>query len=105
MYLSMLSLLYCAVTIFKYYFNRQGRLGRALSKLSYNVYIIHIIVMGPIALILLNTDLPALLKYPILALTTYVGSNLLIYAWISVVCDRWVTICLRDYLTKASHPH
>ena len=70
-HLSMLSLLYCAVTTFKYYFNRQGRLGGALSKLSYNVYIIHIMVMGSIALGLLKTDIPALLKYPILAVTTY----------------------------------
>ena len=37
--------------------------------------------MGPIALGLLKTDIPALLKYPILALTTYVGSNLLVYAY------------------------
>ena len=81
----MLSLLYCAVTTFKYYFNRQGRLGGALSKLSYNVYIIHIIVMAPIALLLLDAGLPALLKYPILALTTYVGSNLLVYAYAKTV--------------------
>jgi hypothetical protein len=83
--LSMLSLLYCAVTTFKYYFNRQGRLGGALNKLSYNVYIIHIIVMGPIALVLLHTHMPALVKYPILALTTYVGSNLLVYAYTKTV--------------------
>ncbi len=84
-HLSMLSLLYCAVTTFKYYFNRQGWLGRVLGKLSYNVYIIHIMVMGPIALVLLNTDLPALLKYPILALTTYAGSNLITYAYAKTV--------------------
>jgi hypothetical protein len=81
LYLSMLSLLYCAVTTFKYYCNRQGRLGAALSKLSYNVYIIHIAVMGPIALFLLHTDIPALLKYPVLALTTYVTSNLVVFAY------------------------
>jgi peptidoglycan/LPS O-acetylase OafA/YrhL len=85
LHLSMLSLLYCAVTTFKYYFNRQGRLGRTLGKLSYNVYIIHIMVMGPIALVLLNTDIPALLKYPLLALTTYVGSNLLVYVYSKMV--------------------
>ena len=84
-YLSLLSLVYCAVTTFKYYFNRKGRLGGALSKLSFNVYIIHIMVMGPIALGLLKTDIPALLKYPILALTTYVGSNLLVYAYTKTV--------------------
>ncbi len=81
LYVSLLSLLYCAVTTFKYYFKRQGRLGKALGALSYNVYIIHIAVMGPIALALLRTDLPALLKYPILAVTTYIGSNLLVYVY------------------------
>jgi len=80
-HLSMLSLLYCAVTTFKYFFNRQGRLGRELGKLSYNVYIIHIMVMAPIALALLKTDIPAILKYPILALTTYAASNLIVYAY------------------------
>lgn len=84
-HLSMLSLLYCAVTTFKYYFNRQGRLGGVLNRLSYNVYIIHVVVMGPIALILLDTDLPALVKYPILALATYVASNLLVYAYTKTV--------------------
>ena len=69
------------VTTLKYYFNRQGWLGEALSKISYNVYIIHIVVMGPIALALLHIDIPALWKYPILALTTYVGSNLVAYAY------------------------
>ena len=38
-------------------------------------------VMAPIALALLKTDIPANLKYPILALATYVGSNLLVYAY------------------------
>jgi hypothetical protein len=79
--LSMLSLLYCAIATFKYYLRRQGRLGGALSRLSYNVYIIHIAVMGPIALLLLRADFPALLKYPILALTTYAASNLLAYVY------------------------
>jgi fucose 4-O-acetylase-like acetyltransferase len=80
-HLSMLMLLYCAVTTFKYYCNRQGRLGRTLGGLSYAVYIIHLAVLGPIALALLDTDLPALAKYPILALTTYAASNLLAYAY------------------------
>jgi len=80
-HLSMLALLYCAVTSFKYFFNRQRRLGRALRTLSYGVYIIHIAVLGPIALVMLDTDMPALLKYPTLAVTTYVGSNLIVFAY------------------------
>jgi len=82
---SMLSLLYCAVTTFKYYLNRQGRLGRVLSELSYSVYIIHIVVMGPIAWVLLKTDLPALVKYPFLALATWVASSLIAYAYTQTV--------------------
>ena len=84
-HLSMLSLLYCAVMTFKYFCNRQGRFGRELGRLSYSVYIIHIAVMGPIALALLDTDIPALLKYPILALTTYAASNLIAYAYTRIV--------------------
>jgi len=81
LYLSMLSLLYCMVATFKYYCRRQRRLRQVQSRLSYNVYIIHIVVMGPIAIALLHTDLPALVKYPLLALATYVGSNLAAWAY------------------------
>jgi fucose 4-O-acetylase-like acetyltransferase len=81
MYLSMLGLIYCAVTTFKYYFDRQGLFARWLGRYSYGVYIVHMGVMGPIALALLHVDLPALVKYPILALATYVGSNLLVWGY------------------------
>jgi len=84
-HLSFLALLYCAVATFKYFFNRQGRLGRELGRLSYGVYIIHIAVMGPIALALLQTDMPGILKYPILAITTYLASNLIVYAYVKTV--------------------
>jgi fucose 4-O-acetylase-like acetyltransferase len=80
-WLSTIGLLYCAVTTFKYYFRRRRPLGKTLSRLSYGVYIIHIAVMGPIALVLLHTDLPALLKYPLLTLATYVGSNLVVWVY------------------------
>lgn len=80
-HLSMLGLIYCVVTTFKYYFDRQGRLGRELSRLSYSVYIIHMIVIAPFALTLVETDLPAIVKYPILVMATYVSSNLIAYAY------------------------
>ena len=84
-HLSMLALLYCAVTTFKFFFNRQGWLGRELGRLSYNVYIIHIGVMGLIALALLRIDLPGILKYPILTITTYAACNLIAYAYVKTV--------------------
>jgi peptidoglycan/LPS O-acetylase OafA/YrhL len=85
----MLALLYCAVTTFKFFFNRQGPLGRELGRLSYNVYIIHIAVMGPIALALLKVDLPGILKYPILTITTFAASNLIAYAYANTV-KKWI---------------
>jgi len=77
--LSMLALLYCTVTTFKYFVHRQRRLGASLSTLAYNVYIVHVVILGLIAWALLDTDLPVLLKYPILALATYSGSNIVVF--------------------------
>ena len=37
--------------------------------------------MGPIALAQLETDNPALLKYPILAMTTYAASNFMAFVF------------------------
>jgi len=80
-HLSLLALLYCAVMTFKYFFNRPGRLGAVLGRLSYGGYIIHIAVMGPIAMALLSVDLPGILKYPILTVATYAVSNFLVSVW------------------------
>jgi peptidoglycan/LPS O-acetylase OafA/YrhL len=77
----MLCLLYCSVKTFRLFFSRRSRLGRILGELSYGVYIIHMIVLGLIALVLLQTDIPALLKYPILTVTTFLVSNLLVFSY------------------------
>ena len=80
-HLSLLALLYLAVATFKYWFHRQGRLGRELGRLSYSVYILHVVVLGLMALALRATDLPGLVKYPLLALAAWLGSNLIAYAY------------------------
>ena len=90
LFLSMLGMLYILVTAFRYYFHRQGRMGATLGGLSYGVYIVHLAVMGPIALALLHTDLPTLAKYPILAASTYIVSNLVVYAYRRLVHYRKV---------------
>jgi hypothetical protein len=87
-FLSLLALLYCAVMTFKFFFNKQGRLGAVLNRLSYGVYIIHIPVMGLIALALLGVDIAGILKYPILTVTTYVACNLLVYAF-AKINENW----------------
>ena len=76
-YLSLLCLLYLMVTTFRYYLNRQGKILKALNENSYNVYIMHVIVIGCIAVIMLNMTIPSLLKYLTLAVSTWVISNLI----------------------------
>lgn len=49
-----------------------------LNKYSYSVYIIHVIVMGLIAVILLNLAIPAVVKFLILTIMTFIVSNVLV---------------------------
>ena len=76
--LSLLCLLYVMISTFRYYLNKQGRIGKLWNKNSYYVYIIHVIVLGVIALIMLNLAIPSLLKYLVLTVSTFVVSNLII---------------------------
>ena len=76
-HLTLLSLLYLIINTFRYYFNRAGRLMKALNEFSYGVYIIHFIVMGGIAAILLQTTIPSIPKYAVLALSAFAVSNLI----------------------------
>ena len=76
--LSLAYLLYVMITTFRNYLNKQGKISKELNKNSYYVYIIHVIVLGGIALTMLNTAIPSLLKYLILTVSTYVASNLII---------------------------
>ena len=76
--LSLLCLLYVVISTFRYYLNKQGRIGKEWNKNSYYVYIIHVIVLGVIALTMLNLAIPSLLKYILLTVSTFVASNLII---------------------------
>jgi surface polysaccharide O-acyltransferase-like enzyme len=76
--LSLAYLIYLMITTFKKYLNRQGRIWNELNKNSYGVYIIHVIVMGGIGLVMLNTEIPYLLKFLILTASTFAASNLLV---------------------------
>ena len=66
------------------YVDRSGKLCRTLSHNSYGVYIIHVIMFGIFGTVLLNTSIPALVKYPLLIISTYVGSNLLVSAYYAI---------------------
>jgi len=84
-YLSLLSMLYLMINTFRYYLDKQGRIWNQLNKNSYGVYIIHVIVMGSIALAMLNTTIPSLLKYFILTVSTYAACNLIVYFYREVI--------------------
>ncbi len=83
--LSLLCLVYVMIETFRRYQDRQGKLRNELNKNSYYVYIIHVIVMGSLALIMLNTAIPSLLKHLILTVSTYVASNLVICFYRKVI--------------------
>jgi fucose 4-O-acetylase-like acetyltransferase len=76
--LSLLCLLYVMINTFRYYLNKKGRIEKELNKNSYYVYIIHVIVLGVIALTMLNVAIPSLVKYLVLTVSTFVASNLII---------------------------
>jgi fucose 4-O-acetylase-like acetyltransferase len=82
--LSAFCMTYLMVETFWRYFDSTSRLLRELSRNSYGVYIIHVVVIGVFGTLLLNTNLPAVVKYLLLVLTTYAGSNLLVSAYRSV---------------------
>ena len=87
-HLSLLCLLYVMINTFRYYLNKQGKISKELNKNSYNVYIIHVIVIGGIALTMLNTAIPSLLKYLILTVSSYAACNLIVYFYRKVIRSR-----------------
>ena len=84
-YLSLLCLVYVMIETFWRYLDRTGRIWSELNRNSYGVYIIHVIVIGVFGTLLLNLNLPAVVKYLILIVSTYVGSNLIVSVYRSLV--------------------
>jgi len=82
--LGALGMVYLMVETFWRYVDKSGKLWRTLNQNSYGVYIIHVILIGIFGTLLLNTSVPALVKYLLLIILTYVGSNLLVSAYYAV---------------------
>lgn len=76
-HLSLLCLGYLTIETFRRYLNRQGKIRNELNRNSYYVYIIHVVVMGFLALVLLKMAIPSLVKYLVLTVLTYLVSNLI----------------------------
>jgi len=98
-HLSLLCLLYLMINTFRYYQHKQGKVRKELNKNSYYVYIIHVIVIGGIALTMLNTAIPSLLKYLILTVSSYAASNLIVYFCRIMIKSR-IRINRINYINK-----
>ena len=80
-HLSSLVMVYVMVESFRFYLNKTGKLWGALNRNSYGVYIIHVALIGVFGTLLLFTGIPAVVKWILLVVSTYVGSNLLVSAY------------------------
>ncbi len=96
--LLMLSFLFILLDIFRRYFNNTRPWLTLLNRGSYNIYIIHMIALGFIALWLTQFDIPAFGKYLILAVTTFFACSV-----IAIAYQRWFqgSIWLRTVTTSA----
>jgi len=88
-HLSLLSLMYIVINTFRYYLNRKGKILNRLNNYSYGVYIIHFIVMGGLAVILLKATMSSLAKYAILTVSTYAASNLIVFLYNGTAQRIW----------------
>lgn len=79
--LLMFAFLYILLYTFKTRFHTSGKIMTQLNSNSYNVYIIHMIVLGIIALALVNISLPTGIKYLLLAVLTFVVSNVIVFVY------------------------
>ena len=83
-YTSMLLTMLCFLQIFLYSFHRTLdrpiRIMEVLNPNSYYVYLIHMIILGLIAVLLLPVGIPAVFKYLLLTVLTFFISHGLVYA-------------------------
>ena len=79
--LSMFSFLYILIHIFRFRINKTSSMFSELSKNSYAVYVIHMVVIGVFALMLLKVSMPGIVKFFILTILTFVVSNILVSAY------------------------
>ena len=84
-YLSLLVLMYVMIVSFWLYLDKTGKVWSELNKNSYGVYIIHVIMIGIFGTLLLNLNLPAVVKYLLLTVLTYGSSNLIVSGYRSLI--------------------
>lgn len=77
--LAMLSFLHIFIHAFRFNLNKTNNILNELSKNSYSVYIIHMIVLGVVALALIHLPVHGAIKFMILSASTFLLSNMMVY--------------------------
>lgn len=75
---TMLSAMYLMILAFWFYFDRRSAFWSELGKNSYGVYVIHVIVIGISATVMLSWEASSLLKYVSLTIVSFLACNILI---------------------------
>lgn len=81
-HISSLLMIYLMVESFRKYLDRTGTIWNFLNRNSFGVYIIHVIAIGVFGTILLNMNQHAAVKWILLIISAYVGSNLIVVFFI-----------------------
>jgi len=79
--ISLSYIIYSMIIIFKYYLNNKSKIWDRLNSHSYGIYIIHFIIMGMIALGLKNIEMPVIIKFFTLSVSTFFTSYLIVYSY------------------------
>ena len=91
-HLSLAGLMFVLIYTFRFYLNKQCRFSAALSANSYNVYIIHTVLIGGIAFLMLNSGIPSLIKFVILTISAYATTNGLVSIYRKVFKSKFLVI-------------
>ena len=83
--LAMLSFLQVFIHVFRFNLNKTNTILSELNKNSYSVYIIHMIVLGVVALAMIHLPVHGGIKYVLLSGFTFLLSNMIIYSWREVM--------------------
>jgi len=79
--LAMLNFLHVLIHAFRFNLNKTNNVLSELGRNSYSVYIIHMIVLGVVALAMMNMPVHGGIKYVLLSSLTFLLSNMIIYSW------------------------
>ena len=82
--LTLLSIMYVMIISFWLYLDQSSKVWAELNRNSYGVYIIHVIMIGIFGTLLLGFNVPAVVKWILLIILAYGGSNLVVslYRWL-----------------------